>query len=284
MPSFPVIDTHLHLWNPDFLRYPWLDDVPLLNQPHLLNDYAEATKDLSVEKMVFVQCECEFSHCEKEAAWITEQAKTDARIQGIVPWAPLERGMAAKAVLDRYSENQLIKGIRRIIQFEPDPAFCLNPDFIQGVKLLADYNLSFDICISHSEMQNTIELVKQCPNVHFILDHIGKPAIKNQLFDPWEKQLKELSELDNVHCKISGLVTEADFDNWNLDDLKPYFDHVVECFGFEKILFGGDWPVVTQAASYQKWVNTLDELLDGSSENELRQIYRGNAQIVYKLF
>ncbi|MGQ8338617.1 amidohydrolase family protein [Sunxiuqinia sp. A32] len=283
MPSIPIIDTHLHLWDPQNHSYPWLEDEPSLNKPFLLPEYKEATGSFNIDKMVFVQCECEFSQCEQEAEWVAEQAKNDNRIQGIVPWAPLEDGRAAKNILDRYSDNKLIKGIRRIIQFEPDPMFCLKPDFVQGVKLLADYDMSFDICISHVHLENTIELIKQCPNVLFILDHIGKPDIKGKTFDPWKKEIKELSLLDNVFCKISGLVTEADQLKWTKDDLTPYFDHVIESFGFDKVMFGGDWPVVTQASTYKRWVNTLDELLVGVTENEIYKLYRGNAMSFYKL-
>ena len=117
MPAFPIIDTHLHLWDPQHLNYPWLDDVPLLNKPYLLEDYEKATAHVDVDKMVFLQCECAFDQCEQEASWITELAAVDNRIQGIVPWAPLELGHKASDVLDRYAENKLIKGIRRIIQF-----------------------------------------------------------------------------------------------------------------------------------------------------------------------
>jgi L-fuconolactonase len=283
MPAFPIVDAHQHLWDTKNLRYPWLSDVPLLNKPHLLPDYRTATKGLEVEKMVFVQCECEFSECEKEAEWVTKQAQIDNRIKGMVPWAPLENGDKAREILQRYSENKLIKGIRRIIQFEADPEFCLKAGFIQGVKMLSDYNLSFDICISYIHLANTIQLVKQCPDTLFVLDHIGKPNIKAQLFDPWKKEIKELSTLENVFCKVSGLVTEADFSNWTLEDLRPYFDHIVECFGFDRLIFGGDWPVVTQASSYKHWVDTLDALLSGASETEQYKLYHSNAISFYKL-
>jgi L-fuconolactonase len=283
MPAFSIIDSHLHLWDPKFLRYPWLDTIPLLNRAHLLNDYNKATEGLQVEKMIFVQCECLFSQCEKEAEWITQLAKQDKRIQGIVPWAPLEIGNKSREVLERYSENQLIKGIRRIIQFEPDPEFCLQPDFVNGVKMLADYNMSFDICISHPQMNRVINLVRQCPQVQFILDHIGKPDIKNQLFEPWKKEIKILAEFENVYCKVSGLVTEADMLQWKKDELKPYIEYVTDCFGIDRIVFGGDWPVVCQAAEYKKWVEALDWALTGFNEDELKKIYRENALRFYRL-
>lgn len=283
MPAFPIIDTHLHLWNPHYLCYPWLDEIPLLNKLYSLDDYENSTKGIVVEKMVFVQCECLFSQCELEAEWVTQLAGKDDRIQGIIPWAPLENGAGAKDILERFSENKLIKGIRRIIQFEPDDEFCLKPDFVKGVQLLTNYNMSFDICISHVQLKNTIKLVMQCPQVHFILDHIGKPDIKNQLFEPWKKEIKELAALENVYCKMSGLVTEANHGSWKKEDLKPYIDHVVECFGTDKIIFGGDWPVAIQATDYRRWIETLDWALSGLSENELQKIYNYNAIRFYKL-
>lgn len=283
MPAFPIIDTHLHLWDPQYLHYSWLGDIPLLNKPYLLGDYDDATRNVMVEKMVFIQCESLFSQCEQEAEWVTKLAKTDKRIQGIVPWAPLEKGDKARDVLDRYAENKLIKGIRRIIQFEPNIEFCLQPGFIRGLQILAEYNLSFDICISHMQLKNTIQMVKQCPQVQFILDHIGKPDIKNQLFEPWKKELRELATMENVYCKMSGLVTEADLKNWKKEDLKPYIEHVIECFGTGRVMFGGDWPVALQSTTYSRWIETLDWALSGFSENELWKIYRDNALRFYKL-
>jgi len=280
---FPIIDTHLHLWDPKYLRYPWLDEIPLLKRPFLLDEYNDATKDFVIDKMVFVQCECLFSQCEREAEWVTELSGIDDRIQGIVPWAPLEKGGKARDILDRFSENKLIKGIRRIIQFELDPEFCLQPGFIRGIQMLAGYDMSFDICISHSQLSKTIKLVKQCPQVRFMLDHIGKPDIKNQMFEPWKKELKELAALENVYCKMSGLVTEADHKNWEKEDLKPYIDHVVECFGVDRVIFGGDWPVVIQASGYSRWVRTLDWALSELSEIELHKIFYDNALRFYKL-
>lgn len=283
MPSFPIIDTHLHLWDPEYLTYPWLNDVPSLNKSYLLDDYNQATKGIAVDKMVFVQCECQFSQFEDEALWVTKLAASDNRIQAIIPWAPLENGVRVKDVLDRFSDNKLIKGIRRIIQFEPNPEFCLQPDFIRGVQILAEYDMTFDICISHLQLKNTIKLVKACPDVQFILDHIGKPDIKNQYFEPWRTGLKELSNLENVCCKISGLVTEADHKTWKKEDLSRYIDDVLEYFGVNRLMFGGDWPVVCQAANYGKWVETLDWALNGLSQNELKKIYQKNAVEFYRL-
>jgi L-fuconolactonase len=283
MIGFPIIDTHLHLWDPGYLRYPWLDSIPLLNKPYQLDDYNRQCGPVQVEQMVFLQCEADFAQFRAEAAWVTSLAQQDPRLTGIVPWAPLEKGDAARPALEQFTANPLIKGVRRIIQFEPDLEFCLRPEFVRGVQALADYGLSFDICIFHPQLANTIKLVAQCPNVSFILDHIGKPDIKQQVLDPWRQEIKTLAGFPNVWCKISGLVTEADHQQWTKEDLKPYIDQVIDAFGFDRVMYGGDWPVAYQATLYPRWVETLTWAVEGSSELELRQLFRENARAFYRL-
>ncbi|MEO7599697.1 MAG: amidohydrolase family protein, partial [Opitutus sp.] len=177
MPSFPIVDTHLHIWDVDQLSYPWLANLPLLNRNHLISDFQKACGDVAVSKMVFLQCECSPAQYQEEAAWVTQVAAVDPRISGIVPWAPLEKGAAAEAELAQLAANPLVKGIRRIIQFEANPEFCLQPDFVRGVQLLHLYGLTFDLCINHTQLANTLKLVRQCPDVSFIIDHIAKPDI-----------------------------------------------------------------------------------------------------------
>jgi L-fuconolactonase len=283
MPDFPIVDTHLHVWDPNQLDYPWLAPIPLLNEAYLLSDYDRACGPVVVEKMVFVQAEVAFAQFREETAWVTSLAEQDPRLQGIVSWAPLENGDAVRPDLEQLAANPLVKGIRRIIQFEPDLAFCLRPEFVQGVQALPDYGLSFDICIDHRHLANTIALVRQCPNVQFILDHIGKPDIAQQLLNPWAKELRELAGFANVWCKMSGLVTEADHANWQREDLRLYIDHVLACFGLDRVMFGGDFPVLLQASPYPRWVETLEWALAGYSQDEMRRLFRDNAIAFYRL-
>lgn len=280
---FPIVDTHVHFWNPDRLHYPWLADVPSLRKPCLPADYRAACGDIHVEKMVFVQAECDTAEYREEAAWVTALARTEKRLAGLVPWAPLEKGAAVRAELAALAKNPLVKGVRRIIQYEPDPAFCLRPDFVAGVQMLADFDLSFDICITHSHLENTLRFARQCPHVRFVLDHIGKPDVRHGLLEPWRKNLKSLASLSNVWCKVSGLVTEADHENWNRKGLKPYLDHVLACFGFERTMYGGDWPVASLATDYPRWVETLDWAIHGCSATERRRLFRDNAMAFYRL-
>jgi L-fuconolactonase len=283
MPAFPLVDTHLHLWDVARLRYPWLASAPKLNKSHLIDDYRRACAPVAVAKMVFVQCDCDRSQFQQEVEWVTQVARQDPRLRGIVAWSPLENGDAAEAEVARLAANPLVKGIRRLIQSEPDPAFCLRPSFVRGVQMLHGHGLSFDLCIYHHQLANTIKLVRQCPDMRFVLDHMGKPAIKAGLLEPWRAELRELAAMENVWCKLSGVATEADHANWTSADLRPYIDHAVECFGFDRLMFGGDWPVSTLATNYARWVATLDDALRGCTQDELQKVYVRNAETFYRV-
>ena len=282
MEKFPIVDTHVHLWHPKQLRYPWLSEVPALNRPYLLKDYIAASGELEIESIVFVQCDTHPDDGLKETAWVTSLADVDSRIQGIVAWAPLEEGERVAPFVEKLAENPLVKGIRRLIQSE-SVDFCVQPDFVNGVKVLSRYRLSFDLCIFHPQLANAIRLVEQCPHVQFILDHIGKPDIKNQLFDPWKQEIETLAGFPNVHCKISGLVTEADLEAWTPANLQPYIEHVIACFGFERVIYGSDWPVSTQASDYPRWVQTLKDAVSDASSEEQQNLFRDNAIKFYRL-
>jgi L-fuconolactonase len=283
MPTNPIVDTHLHLWDPGHIRYPWLDNVPLLNRPHLLEHYRAATAGIPIESMIFVQCEADFTAFEAEAEWVAGLAKIEPRIKGLVAWAPLEKGGAVRADLERLKRHAILRGIRRIIQFEPDLDFCLRPDFIEGVRTLEEFGLSFDICIDHRHMGNILKFAERIPEVPMMLDHIGKPAIKDGIMQPWANQMRELARFPHVSCKISGVATEANHQHWTADDLKRYIQVAVEAFGFDRIVYGGDWPVSTQAIQYRQWVELLDEFLAGVKDNDKEKFWRGNAARFYRV-
>ena len=282
MISFPIVDTHVHVWHPGRLRYPWLGEVPAISKPHLLDDFRAACGTVSIESFVFVECDVHPDERVDEVEWVTSLVKHEPRIKGIVASAPLENGEGVRPVLEKLVVNPLVKGIRRLIQAE-SLDFCLQPAFIKGVQLLEEYGLSFDICIVQPQLANVIEFVRQCPNNQFMLDHLGKPDIKNEVFQPWAREIELLSKFPNVLCKVSGVATSADFETWRPTDLKPYIDHVIECFGFDRVIYGGDWPVSTQAIDYPQWVETLAWAVDGCSEDEMKKLFCENAIRFYRL-
>ncbi len=285
MPDFPIIDTHVHLWDPRRFRIPWLDGVPQINQTYALKEYAEHTQGVTIEAMVYLEVDVAPSYRLLEAQWVNALANEEPRLRAIVPSAPLEDGDCARSYLEALKAlGPRVKGVRRLLQAEPDDAFALRPDFVRGVRALADYDFSFDICIFHRQLPAVIELVRLCPEVRFILDHLGKPDIKAGLRDPWQAHIRALAALPNVVCKISGMVTEADHARWTVDDLRPYFEAVYDAFGPDRVMFGGDWPVVLLASSYKRWVETVDALTQGLSEDDRRKLWAENAKRVYRLF
>jgi L-fuconolactonase len=283
MPDFPFVDSHLHLWDPDRIRYPWLAGVAGLNRPFLLPELKRVSREVAVEAFVFVQCEAAFDQFEEEAAFAVEQAAAEPRIKGLVAWAPLEKGRAVEADLSRLSRHAMLRGIRRIIQFEPDLGFCLREDFVEGVRTLADFHLSFDICIDRRHLANAIRFAEQVPGVALVLDHIGKPDIRSGSHEPWASELAELARLPHVWCKISGVATEADHRGWTEDALRRYIDTAIEVFGFDRVMFGGDWPVSTQAIGYEPWVTLVDRALVGVADADRRKLWRDNAAAFYRL-
>lgn len=283
MIDFPIVDAHLHIWDQERLSYPWLNSIPMLNRSFSLEEYNQACGPLNVEKIVFMECGCDPESYREEVRMVTELALHDPRIQGIVSYAPVEKGTAVRSELEALKQNPLVKGVRKNIQSEQDLAFCCKPDFINGVQLLADFDFTFDLCIDYRHNRNVIELVKRCPDVQFIIDHIGKPNIKEHRLDPWREEMRELSRYSNVYCKVSSLATEADHEQWTLDDIRPYAEHILDCFGCERMVYASDWPVSSQAAEPPVCVEVLEQLLSGASKEQLRHVFYVNAIEFYGL-
>ncbi|TMJ39210.1 MAG: hypothetical protein E6G89_10605 [Alphaproteobacteria bacterium] len=197
VPEFPIIDSHVHLLNPKNLDYSWTRNAPSLNRQALPDDLMRAADPVRIDRFVFVEVDVDFPQHLEEAAWIEGLAHSDRRLAGMVAALPLERGKAVEVELDQLRRHKTLRAVRRLIQNQPDPEFCIRPDFIAGLKLLAPHDLAFDVCILHHQMPNAIKMVRQCPEVRFVLDHIGKPAIKAGIFDPWRQHLRAAQTL---HC------------------------------------------------------------------------------------
>ncbi len=283
MPDHPIVDTHVHFWDRSEVAVDWLADQPALDRrfdPEVLSEHAG---EVEIESLVFVEADAAPGQHVAEAEWVSRLARDDPRIQAIVAHAPLERGAAAEADLERLAKLPLVRGIRRLLQGEPDDAFCLRPDFVAGVELLPRYGFHFEICIYHRQFANALELARRCPQVPMILDHIGKPGIRDGSTQPWMDHMRALAELDHVTCKLSGVATEADHRAWTEEQLRVYVDHALECFGDRRIVFGGDWPVATLAIAYPRWVEIVDGAIADLDAEAQRRIWRDNARAFYRL-
>jgi L-fuconolactonase len=271
VPGFPIIDSHVHLYDPGGIRYRWMRGTKL-DSPHLLAELDAARGAVEVGGIVWIEVGADPGQHEQEASLVAGLAADDARVRAMVAAAPLENGEAVRADLEKLAALAVVKGIRRLLQHEPDPAFCLRPGFVAGVKLLPQFGLSFDLCVYHHQLYNVVELVRRCPDVRFVLDHIGKPAIRDDRLDPWRADIERLAALPNVWCKLSGVVTEAQT-GWIREQLRPYIRHVAEQFGFDRVMFGSDWPVSSLTHRYAEWVEIVAWAVADCSETERRSFF-----------
>jgi len=282
MPSFPIVDSHVHLWDPVKYRIPWLDKVPPINKLADLAMYDEATAGLEIEALIYLQVEVAEVYSLLEARDIA--ALPDPRVQGIVAWAPLEYGEQARYYLEELVKlGPKIKGVRRIAQDDPDQMYYAKPNMVAGHRVLAEFGLSSDLTCTAAQLPGAIELVRQVPECNFILDHHGNPKVKDHAWEPWAGGISELASLPNVVVKISGVVSGADHDHWTLDDIKPYVRHCLDAFGEDRVIFGSDWPVVTLASLYSRWVASLDEITADFSDSAKRKLWNANAKRFYRL-
>ena len=281
MSEFFIVDSHVHLWNPARFRHEWLDGCHALNRAFLPEDFSVASANLNVGKIILVEGGCEPAQSLLEANWFSEIAKSEPRVKGIVAHADLEKGDSIRTDLARLAANPLVRGIRRNLQGERDPQFCLPPEFVAGVKLLAEFGFTFDLCIRHEQLPGAAELVNRVPQTSFVLDHLGKPDVRGRKTEPWAADLKRLAALPYCVCKVSGLATEAEMESWQPADLRFYFDCALEYFGLNRVLFGGDWPVATLATSYQRWLETISDFVSGTPAADRASLFQTNTERIY---
>ena len=289
MPNFPIIDTHLHIWDHSRLKYSAFAGSPLFSQNFHVEDYRRDLGTVEVEAMVFLECYADFwpggGQYLEEIEFVEEEARRDPGIRGIVPMVPLEWGSRVEPMLaEMRDKHPAVKGIRRIVEFDADPqALTLSDSFIEGVNLLEKFGFHFETNVHHHLTDIVREFVKRIPNVPMILDHCGKPGIKEGALAQYRADVKELARCPNLWIKLSDLPVEADHANWTEADLRPYIDATFESFGVERTVYAGDWPICLQATTLPRWVEVLDGAMASFSKADLRKFYRDNANQFYRL-
>ena len=273
------IDAHQHFWKYDPVEYGWIGDgMDTLKCDCLPPDLAPLLESARLDGSVAVQARSTL----EETEWLLQLADRNSFIKGVVGWVDLCRP-SARSQLERLSVHKRLRGVRHIVQSEPDDRFMLRQDFQRGIALLAEFGLTYDILVFPRHLPAAYELVTAFPKQTFVLDHIAKPFIKDHALSPWDTDIRRLATLPNVYCKVSGLVTEADWKNWKPADFLPYLDVVFKAFGPQRILFGSDWPVCTLAGDYADVTRLIEDYARQLSAQELAEVWGGTAERAYNL-
>ena len=273
------IDAHHHLWRYNPREYGWIDEpMEAIRRDYLPQNLVAEMKAAGVDGAVAVQARQTL----EETRWLLDEADATPEILGVVGWAPIA-GAEFPGVMEEFAERGKLKGLRHVIQAERDEGYILREDFNAGIRAMKGSGLVYDILIYERQLPQTIEFVDEHPEQVFVLDHIGKPAITGGHQDPWATRICKLGERENVWCKVSGMVTEADWRTWTPETLKPYLDVVVEAFGPERLMAGSDWPVCLVATNYARWWDVLQEYFAGFTEAERAAVFGGTAASVYGL-
>ena len=273
------IDAHLHVW-----RYlppgpAWMGDgLGVLRRDFLIDDLRDVTAEAGVTGAIVVEAERTMA----ETEWLSKVAVSDDLICGVVGWAPLA-SPGVTSELEKIAALPKIKAVRHPIHDELDDDFVLREDFNRGIAELKKFDLGYDILIFEKHLPQTIQFVGRHPDQIFILDHAAKPRIRERVLDPWCDNIRELALRPNVYCKISGMVTEGDWNTWSEEELSPYIDVVLEAFTPKRLMFGSDWPVVTLASSYQRWIGTVRAAIAQLSSDERDWILAKTAIEAYRL-
>ena len=273
------IDAHQHFWKYNSQRDSWItDDMRVLRADFLPHHLAPLLQQEGFDGCVAVQAD----QSEEETALLLQLEEENPFIKGVVGWVDLQSSKVEER-LGHFAQAKKLKGLRHIVQAEADEQFMLRPAFMHGISLLQTFNFTYDILIYPAQLPSAEKLVAAFPHQKFIVDHLAKPIIKSGEVEMWEKDLRRLAQHQNVYCKISGMVTEADWQHWNQAHFTPYLDVVTEAFGTHRLVYGSDWPVCLLAATYQQQLGIVQKYFQTFSESEQAQIFGGNAQQFYQL-
>ena len=278
-PQAPKLDSHHHFWNYDPIQHGWMnDDMQALRRDFLPPDLKHELDTAGIDGAVSVQARQSL----EETDWLLAIAEKNDFIRGVVGWVPLTQPNV-RDDLARFADKPKLRAVRHVIQDEPDQDYILRDDFNRGIETLGDFGLAYDILIFERHLPQTVRFVDRHPALVFILDHVAKPRIKEDLLSPWRENISQLAERDNVYCKLSGMATEADYRQWTEEQLMPYMEIVLDAFGPERLMFGSDWPVCLVACGYERWLGVVQRFISKLSAAEQEAILGGTAAEAYRL-
>lgn len=277
-----IVDTHLHLIDKTALRYPWLAGVPALDRDFSQDEYAVQARRAGIEAALHMEVDVDPADIEAETVHTKGLAKKPGSLLrgAIVSCRPEDAGFAAW--LDKVKADPFVKGFRRVLHVVPDDV-SEGALFRENVGRIAGSGLTFDLCVLPHQMRQAIALVDLAPDVPFVLDHCGVPDVKGGAEHPWKEQIAEMAKRPNVVGKISGVVAYADPESWTVETLRPYVEHTIQSFGWDRVVWGSDWPVCTLGGGLLGWVAATHALLDGASEDERAKLLSGNAGKLWRL-
>lgn len=273
------IDAHHHFWKYDPVEYNWItDEMSTIRRNFGPEDLQREMAAAGISGAISVQAR----QTPEETHALLNYADRNEFIRGVVGWAPLIHPGVAE-IIAKLASNRKLRALRHVLQDERDPNYMLREDFNRGIATLLQFRLTYDILIYERHLPQTIQFVDKHPTQVFVVDHFAKPRVKAREISPWRERMQELAKRPNVYCKLSGLVTEADYHNWREEQLQPYFETVVESFSPQRLMFGSDWPVCLVATTYRNWVDIVVRVTSKLSESEQQQIWSGTAQRAYQL-
>lgn len=273
------IDSHVHFWKYDPVKDAWItDDMKVIQSDFLPKDIALILQTNNIDGCIAVQAD----QSESETHFLLKLAYKNDFIKGVVGWIDLKAPNLEER-LEYFSQFKKLKGFRHIVEAESDAGFLLNEDFCNGIGRLAKYNFTYDILVSSEQLKTVSEFVSKFPEQKFVIDHLAKPNIKQADFSAWEKEMKAIAKYPNVYCKVSGLVTQADWNHWRTDDFRYCLEVVTAAFGMERLFFGSDWPVSLLAATYEKSIAIIREYYARFSSEEQERLWGNNAAFFYNL-
>jgi predicted TIM-barrel fold metal-dependent hydrolase len=282
--GLPIVDTHQHLWDLERFRLRWIRRESPLARSYLMRDYLQATAGLNVVKAVYMEVDVAPDQQSAEADYILDvcRQRNTPTVAAVISGRPASDGF--RDYLQRFRGNRYLKGLRQVLHNEGNPAgYCLSREFIRGIRLLGEMGLRYDLCLRPAELGDAVRLAEACPDTRFILDHCGNANVQARDGTQWQRDMTRIARCRNVVCKVSGIVASARPGRWTAEDLAPIVNHTLDAFGSDRVMFGGDWPVCTLAATYRQWVDALKAIVRGRSEVDQRKLFHDNAVRFYEL-